>query len=519
MSGRGSHVQPYLRWGSLGLAVVIAVAAMTSDADARSRRTRHHKAAAASSYNPPTASIVVDGNSGKVLQASNADAERHPASLTKMMTLYMLFERLDSGKVKLTSEMPVSAHAAAQAPSKMGLKPGETIKVETAIKAIVTKSANDVAVVIGEYLGGDEPTFGRMMTAKARSLGMMRTTYRNASGLPNDEQVTTARDQALLGRALQDRFPIYFPFFATRSFTFQCRTVRGHNRLLGSVDGVDGIKTGYIRASGFNIVTSVNRDNRHIVAVVFGGRTARARDGVVRNLIDDTIKVASIRRTAPPVSEGTAGAETKLPAKPPAPAADPREQAVAAAVNAPEQGSTDPIKPNAVKTLMVRPGKTQLAALSELPPSSRKMMPPAHTASVSLIATVKSELPPPPPGAGPGVLGVMPARAEGGTRVASTGDNVPVPASTSDSAAAKARSGWMIQVGAFPEEKSAKERLSAAQTKAKQQLGEAAPFTEKVAKGSGALYRARFAGLDKPQAEAACKHLKQSEIPCMLIRN
>ena len=524
MLGRGSHVQPYLRWGCLGLAVAIAVVAVTSDADARSRRARHHKAAAASSYNPPTASIVVDGNSGKVLQASNADAERHPASLTKMMTLYLLFERLDSGKVKLNSEMPVSSHAAAQAPSKMGLKPGETIKVETAIKAIVTKSANDVAVVIGEYLGGDEPSFARMMTAKARSLGMMRTNYRNASGLPNDEQVTTARDQALLGRALQDRFPNYFGYFATRSFTYHGRTVRGHNRLLGSVDGVDGIKTGYIRASGFNIVTSVNRDNRHIVAVVFGGRTARARDAVVRNLIDDTIKVAAVRRTAPPVSEGTAVAETKMPAAPPAPVADPRAQTVVAAIDAPEPGSTDPIKPNAVKTLMVRPGKTQLAALSELPPSSRKMMPPAHTASVSLIATVKSDLPPPPPGAGPGVLGVLPAKAEvaSGTKVASAAATVPVGGSTPEPAAAqaaKARSGWMIQVGAFPEEKSAKERLSTAQTKAKQQLGEAAPFTEKVAKGERSLYRARFAGLDKPQAEAACKHLKQSEIPCMLIRN
>ncbi|KQZ00665.1 hypothetical protein ASD45_07215 [Pseudolabrys sp. Root1462] len=524
MSGRESHVQPLVRWGSLGLAVLVAIAAMTGDADARSRRGRHHKAAAVSAYNPPTASIVIDGNSGKVLQASNADAPRHPASLTKMMTLYLLFERLDSGKVKLNSEMPVSAHAAAQAPSKMGLKPGETIQVESAIKSIVTKSANDVAVVIGEYLGGDEPSFARMMTAKARMLGMTQTTYRNASGLPNDEQVTTARDQALLGRALQDRFPNYFGYFSTRSFVFHGRTVRGHNRLLGSVDGVDGIKTGYIRASGFNIVTSVNRDNRHIVAVVFGGRTARARDGLVRNLIDDTIKVASVRRTAPPVGEGTVVAETKLPARPPAPAADPREQqTTTATVDAPELGSTDPIKPNAVKTLLVRPGKTQVASLSELPPSSRKMMPPAHTASVSLIATVKSDLPPPPPGAAPGVLGVLPAKAEGSTRVASAGATVPVAAvSTPEPPAAQAmkgHTGWMIQVGAFPEEKAAKERLSAAQTKAKQQLGEAAPFTEKVAKGERSLYRARFAGLDKPQAEAACKHLKQSEIPCMLIRN
>ncbi|MBS0534143.1 MAG: D-alanyl-D-alanine carboxypeptidase [Proteobacteria bacterium] len=524
MSGRGSQVQPFLRWGALGLAVLVAVAATTGDADARSRRARHHKAAATSSYNPPTASIVVDGNSGKVLQASNPDAPRHPASLTKMMTLYLLFERLDSGKVKLTSEMPVSAHAAAQAPSKMGLKPGETIPVESAIKAIVTKSANDVAVVIGEYLGGDESSFARMMTAKAQSLGMMHTTYRNASGLPNDEQFTTARDQAILGRALQDRFPNYFAYFKTRAFAFRGRTIRGHNRLLGSVDGVDGIKTGYIRDSGFNIVTSVNRDNRHIVAVVFGGRTARARDAVVRNLIDDTIKVAAVRRTAPPVGEGTAVAETKLPAKPPAPTADPRPEpvAVAAAVDAPETGSTDPIKPNTVRTLLVRPGKTQVAALSELPPSSRKMMPPAHTASVSLVTTVKSDLPPPPPGAAPGVLGVLPAKAEGGTKLASAGANVPIPATPPEPAAAqamKSRSGWMIQVGAFPEEKAAKERLSAAQTKAKQQLGEAAPFTEKVAKGERSLYRARFAGLDKPQAEAACKHLKQSEIPCMLIRN
>jgi D-alanyl-D-alanine carboxypeptidase len=506
--------------GSLTLAVVIALTAISGSADARSRRKSHHRPAAANAYSPPTASIVVDGNSGAVLQASNADAARHPASLTKMMTLYLLFERLESGKVKLNSDMPVSAHAAAQAPSKLGLKPGESIKVETAIKAIVTKSANDVAVIIGEYLGGDEPSFARMMTAKARSLGMMRTTYRNASGLPDDDQVTTARDQALLGRALQDRFPNYFGYFNTRAFTFNGRTVRGHNRLLGSVDGVDGIKTGYIRASGFNIVTSVNRNKRHIVAVVFGGRTARARDALVRSLIDDTIRQASLRRTAPPVAEGTAVAENKLPAKPQAPMPDPRDQKVASA-DGPEPGSTDPIKPNAVKTMLVRPGTTHMAALSELPSNSRKLMPPSpQGARINTIATVKSDLPPPPPGAAPGVLGVLPAS---GAKLASNAAIVPVPAPSPApepaGSASKTRSGWMIQVGAFPEEKAAMERLTAAQTKAKQQLGEAAPFTEKVAKGERSLFRARFAGLDKPQAEAACKNLKRSEIPCMLVKN
>ncbi len=177
----------------------------------------------------------------------------------------------------------MSAHAAAQAPSKLGLKPGDSIRVETAIKAIVTKSANDVAVVIGEALGGDEPSFARMMTAKAHALGMTHTTYHNASGLPDDAQVTTARDQAILGRALQDRFPQYYHYFSTRAFDFRGRTVRGHNHLLGNVAGVDGIKTGYIRDSGFNIVTSVHRGNRYIVAVVFGGRTARARDARVES--------------------------------------------------------------------------------------------------------------------------------------------------------------------------------------------------------------------------------------------
>ena len=517
MTRRDSDRQRMLRWGSLGLAVFVAVAAMTAGADARSRKARAKPA-----YSPPTASIVVDGNSGKVLHASNADAIRHPASLTKMMTLYLLFERLESGKIKLNTEMPTSAHAAGQAPSKIGLKPGETIKVEAAIKALVVKSANDVATVIAEYLGGDEPKFARMMTAKARALGMAHTTYRNANGLPNGDQVTTARDQALLGRALQDRFPNYFRYFNTRSFVYEGRTIRGHNRLLGSVDGVDGIKTGYIRASGFNIVTSVNRNNRHLVAVVFGGPSARARDAVVRSLIDKTYKIASTTRTAPPIAEGTAVAEIKMPAKPPTPVADPRSEEVAA-LDSPEVGSSAPIKPNAVKTVLVRPGKMQLAALSELPPASRTLMPPhPRTTTVSTIATVKSDLPPPSADPEPTILGTLPARSASAQQVASVGAAVPVPAPApvqDTLGSAKTRSGWMIQVGAFPEEQAAKDRLETAQNKAKAQLGHAEPFTQKIAKGERSLFRARFAGLEKTQAEAACKNLKRSEIPCLLMKN
>ena len=190
MLGRGATVHRSLRWGALGLAGLVLATAATADADARTRHRRHHRAAVHhTSYDPPGSTIVVDANTGAVLESTNADALRHPASLTKMMTLYLLFERLQSGKLSLSSEMPVSAHAAAQAPSKLGLKPGDSIRVETAIKAIVTKSANDVAVVIGEALGGDEPSFARMMTAKAHALGMTHTTYHNASGLPDDAQV------------------------------------------------------------------------------------------------------------------------------------------------------------------------------------------------------------------------------------------------------------------------------------------------------------------------------------------
>ena len=540
----GARVCSGLRWGVAGLAGVLALTALSDQADARNW-FRRQRAPAAEAYQPSYASIVVDANSGKILQQTNADSPRHPASLTKIMTLYLLFERLESGKIKMNTELPVSDHAAAQAPSKLGLKPGETIKVETAIRAIVTKSANDVAVILAEALGGDEPSFAKLMTAKARALGMKGTTYRNASGLPEDQQYTTAQDQALLGRAIRERFPNYYTYFSTRTFEFRGKSVRNHNHLLGAVAGVDGIKTGYIHDSGFNIVTSVRRDHRDIIAVVFGGRTANERDARVRSLIEGNINIAAVKRTAPPVGEPveTADASAKDNAKEsvkPAPkdaAKDaeaketPRAPAPASvAQNGPPVGSTEPIKPNAVKTFIVHPGTMRTASLWALPSDNRKLMPaPAgsNQASVTTVAIVKSDNPvlPPPPGAKPGVLGVLsaksaPASAQATAQVASAGDSVPVPAATAAAEATpKPRSGWMIQVGAFPDEKEAKLRLTAAQGKAKDYLRRADPFTEKIAKGDKPFYRARFAGMEKDQAESACKHLKRSEIPCMLVKN
>ncbi len=232
------------------------------------------------------AAIVVDGSTGSVLYDAASTEPRHPASLTKMMTLFMLFEAMESGRISRDTQIPVSAYAASRPPTKIGFRPGQTIDVDSAIHALVTKSANDVAVAIGEYLAGSEDQFAAAMTAKARSIGMRNTVFRNCSGLPDDGQITTARDMAVLGLTLRKRFPAQYHYFGESSFVFNGRTIRGHNDLIGRVAGVDGIKTGYIRASGFNIVTSVNIDGRKLVVVVMGGDTARQRNDHVEDLIN-----------------------------------------------------------------------------------------------------------------------------------------------------------------------------------------------------------------------------------------
>src|SRR6187455_3424812 len=292
-----------LRVCALGL-VTFTTAILISSESAEARRYKHRRHhVVRESYSPQFSSIIVDGNSGAVLSSNNPDGIRRPASLTKIMTLYLLFERLDAGKMKLDTEMEVSEHASEQAPTKLGLKPGQTLKVEDAIKSLVTRSANDAAVVIAEAIAGDEDEFAKLMTRKARSLGMTKTTYRNASGLPNDEQLTTARDQATLGRAIQDRFPRYYRYFATSTFVYRGNAIRNHNRLLGNVEGVDGIKTGYTRASGFNLVTSMRRGNRHLVGVVLGGRSGGSRDAAMRSLLAENLGKASTTRTVAAITE------------------------------------------------------------------------------------------------------------------------------------------------------------------------------------------------------------------------
>ncbi len=272
--GRKTISGSVIRFAGLAACLFIALFFVSFPSDAQAKG------------NPRYASIVMDADTGLILHQRYADKVLHPASLTKMMTLLLAFEALERGDIRMRDRMKVSKRASGMQPSKLGLEAGETIRVEDAIYALVTKSANDVAVVLAEHLGGTESQFAQMMTRRARELGMSSTTFRNASGLHNARQVSTARDMAKLSRALIMNHPDYYHYFSTRQFTYAGRTYRNHNRLMSSYKGMDGLKTGYIGASGFNLAASAKRNNQRIIGVVFGGRTANSRNQHMAQLLD-----------------------------------------------------------------------------------------------------------------------------------------------------------------------------------------------------------------------------------------
>lgn len=253
---------------------LMALGSFSTDSLARSKRV-------SSKY----AAYILDVKSGRVLYSRNANALRYPASLTKMMTLYVTFQELQARRISKRTRFKVSRHAAGQAPSKLGLRAGQRIPVEKLILALVTKSANDAAVVLAEGISGSHKRFARRMTTTARAIGMKRTTFKNANGLPDRRQRTTAKDMSILALRLMKDFPRYYPYFRVRSFKFGRRTYYTHNRLLRNYRGTDGVKTGYTRASGFNLTTSVHRNGKHLIGVVLGGRTGRWRDQHMRTLL------------------------------------------------------------------------------------------------------------------------------------------------------------------------------------------------------------------------------------------
>jgi D-alanyl-D-alanine carboxypeptidase len=568
-----------------------------ADAEARSR-TRHRQPGA---WQAGFAAIVVDAKTGKILDEESPDALRHPASLTKIMTLYLLFEQIEQNKLHLKSRLNVSENATEKPPSKLGLQEGTTIAVEDAIKALVTRSANDVATVIAENIADEEEAFAVLMTKKARALGMTNTVFKNASGLPDREMVTTARDMATLGRAIQDRFPSLYRFFSTQSFVWRGRVIANHNRLLGRVHGVDGIKTGYTNASGFNLVTSVRHKNRHVVAVVLGGRTGAQRDQYMRELIADNLDDATAGpRTAPMIAEAPAPRPQRVAQATVQKTEEQKPRVVRAPQPKKEQpvvvaGSNQPIRPVPIKTMTLdSDGKvkeqttaqagvftfsnlsaTNVAAVPMTPGAGQKPIVVADntplqaqrqaqaptTASVTAALSYTENKPHPlaeTPRLQPEISAQKPvtelseteeleieARALAGTKedlltpvpvatkngprgpqVAST-NSIPVapvnPTANDDEGDAlppAAKTGWSIQIGAFPNAKAAYAKLQDIKDSATALLAKTTPYTEKVSKDSTNLFRARFAGFRSEwHARRVCQTLQRRDVDCIVAKN
>lgn len=422
-----------------------------------------------------SANFVFDARTGRVLASENADVLNHPASLTKMMTVYMTFEAIKRGKLTWDTKIPFSKYASSRPPTKLGVKPGASITVRDAVYGMIVKSANDAAAAMAEKLGGSESAFAVAMTKRARQLGMNRTVFKNASGLPNSAQVTTARDMATLGVALIRDFPREYKMFSAESFVFNGKRIRGHNNLMYRYEGMDGIKTGYTNASGFNLVSAVRVGDRRVIGVVLGGRSAASRDRTMQALIDRAI--------------GKAGKG---------------DQMIAASKPAPEAEAP-------------APAAARRAAIAEVPVPA--FAPRADDEGVE-VAVAEVEADPvnvasvaPVPATRYGNAYVDP-RSKGAAAIEA--QVAPAP-NTLNAQAAAITSGWQIQIAAATSEKAAQSILQSAQSKVRALAG-SRPYTQAVKSGGSTLYRARFVGFASEQeARRACDSLTQQSYQCLLM--
>ena len=419
--------------------------------------------------NAKYAGIVIDAKTGKTLYSYKADAIRYPASLTKMMTMYMMFEAFAERKMSKKTRIRMSKYAASKPPSKLGIRAGRSIAAEHAVFALATKSANDVAAAVAEHLGGTEGNFAKMMTRKARQLGMKNTTFKNASGLTSRGQLTTARDMARLGVALREHFPQYYKYFQTRNFKYAGKNYRNHNRLLGQIKGVDGIKTGYTRASGFNLVSSVQSGRRSIVAVVLGGRSGKSRNAQMAKLI---------RQYLPKASRG--GKRNLVAAR------KSSNIVVASAVRLPKRGPIPQFRTSQVAKTVINTQQTiNVASATEFNQASVKQR----------LAQAVTPVP-----------ATRPTAAVAYVDPITTGNIV------------QKSTGWVVQIGAAGDKKSALGLLKKAQVKFPKTLGSKKLYTETVAKGNAVLHRARFVGFSgKSEANRACKILKKKRFACLAL--
>ncbi|MEM8987038.1 MAG: D-alanyl-D-alanine carboxypeptidase [Pseudomonadota bacterium] len=427
--------------------------------------------------NSKYAAIVVHSDTGDVLFARNADSYRYPASITKVMTLYLLFEKLEAGELKLNSKLKVSTRAAGQPPSKLGVKPGSTITVEDAIQALVVRSANDVAVVVAENLSGTEWQFAQVMTKKARKIGMRRTTFRNASGLPNRKQRSTARDLAILSQRMVQDFPQYYPYFNKRSFTYGGKTYRTHNKLLLTYNGADGLKTGYTRRSGFNLSTIATKSDHKLIGVVLGGRTAKTRDAHMKQILNQSY--ARIKNN-PSVLKRVYAARPTPNLKPTLLAKLEAERANEAQLAALAFAETD-------RADAIMAGADPIGALIKQTGSAEDAL--AENQTIALLAGMALA---------DSVLPVAQGDAAGEAEIA----YAPQPEN------------WSIQIGAYKSAELAASKLKRVARKAGGAFKTSGWAVAPYVKNGQTLYRARFTGFAEDEAQTACLRAKRLGFEC-----
>ena len=426
---------------------------------------------------PQFSALTVDARTGAVLFSDSPDGLRHPASLTKMMTLYVLFQDLKAGRINRGTLFRVSARAAAMAPSKLGLRAGMTITVDEAIKALVTKSANDAAATIAENLGGTESNFAARMTRVAHTIGMSRSSFHNASGLPNPDQYTTARDMATLGLRLMRDFPQYYPYFRITAFNFHGRTIRTHNKLVEHYAGTDGIKTGYVAASGYNLVTSTKRGDKRLVGVVLGATSSASRGAYMMRMLESKFAQAKSGATVAalagsskgvinPVATDTASASAQTPST------DEKAQLADAAASAADDQTNDDDQADVASTTSATPKVIE----ANLAPVEGKKKP----------------------------IGKLPFAVKSASAEPNTLED-------------SITQSWNIQIGAYPDKEQAQAKLTALKGKAIASLEGKAAYTISTQKDGSTVYRARFAGFDSETAKKACAKIVSLGEKCVAV--
>ena len=451
-----------------------------------------------------SAAMAVDVHTGKILYSHNIDKPHHPASLTKIMTLYMLFEYIEAGRFHMNTPLKVTENASRQAPSKLGLKPGSSILVKDAIKALITKSANDVAVIVAENLAGSEYRFTQLMTWKARKMGMNKTVFVNASGLPDKRQTTTARDMITLGLRIQKDFPQFYPLFKTKRFSYRGKVYKNHNGLMSRMPGIDGIKTGYTRASGFNLTSSIWKGRKHVVAVVMGGRTARKRDNFMARVLNKSLRKARNGKTK--TQFVAANFARKAPKRRLARVErQPRKQVA----QRPQKHITQQPKAKRVVSKTVAQNEEKLKIQKAV--ASKRL---AQLPAQDIVVRTKDQ------------SRMSQSAEDAALKQTATNSKVEIDeaVTTGDIQAETKKTPIMttppegpyhIQIGAFGSAEDAERRLHSIGSRAGKLLKGHKSFTMLVPTNN--VYRARFAGFSEADARKTCRQLKKKSIDCMAI--